>query len=131
MKTMIVTTIEEAVFAAGQRQQQFLDPQMAVDAVEGQAEDARADQDEHHEGCQLGGGIERLLQRRHVQPALDEGQDKRAGRAHGAAFGGRGDAEEDGAENKEDQRQRRDQDDDDLFGQAREIAELHVAVDQS
>ena len=53
------------------------------------------------------------------QPALRRGHDQRADRAHGAAFGRRGDAEEDGAEHEEDQRQRRDQDDDDLLGQPR------------
>ena len=41
---------QEAELAARQAGQQVLDPDVAVDAVEGQAEDARADQDEDHEG---------------------------------------------------------------------------------
>ena len=54
-------------------------------------------------------------------------QDERADRAHRAAFGRRGDAEEDGAEHEEDQRQRRDQHDDDLLGQPRHHVEASVA----
>ena len=50
--------------------------------------------------------------------------DQRADRAHGAAFGRRGDAEEDRAEHQEDQRQRRDQHEDHLLGQARQQAQL-------
>ena len=41
---------QEADLAAGQAGQQVLHPDVAVDAEEGQAEDARADQDEEHEG---------------------------------------------------------------------------------
>ena len=52
---------QEADLAARQRGQQVLDPDVAVDAVEGEREHARADQDEHHEGRQLGGGVQRLL----------------------------------------------------------------------
>ena len=44
---------EEADLAAGQRGQQVLDPEVAVDAVERQREDARADQDEDDEGREL------------------------------------------------------------------------------
>ena len=54
-----------------------------------------------------------------LQPALGRRHDQRADRAHRAAFGRRGDAEEDRAEHEEDQRQRRDQDDDDLLRQPR------------
>src|SRR5438128_2726240 len=39
---------------AGQRDQKVLHPSVSIDAVEGQREDARADQDEHNEGGQLG-----------------------------------------------------------------------------
>ena len=44
---------QEAELAAGQAGQQMLDPDVAVDAVERQAEHARADQDEHDERRQL------------------------------------------------------------------------------
>ena len=46
---------QEADLAARQVGEQMLDPLVAVDAVEGQAEHARADQDEDDEGGQLGG----------------------------------------------------------------------------
>jgi hypothetical protein len=50
------------------------------------------------------------------------GHDQRAQRAHGAAFGGRGHAQEDGAQHQEDQHQRRDQHEGHLLGQARQQA---------
>ena len=90
---------------------------MAVDAVEGQREHARADQDEHHEGRQLGGRLGRLADEVEGQPALHQRQDHRAGRAHRAALGRRGDADEDRAEHQEDQAQRRHHHEDDLLGQ--------------
>ena len=62
---------------------------------------------------------------------LQRRQHQRADRAHGAAFGRRGDAEEDRAEHQEDQHQRRDQDDDHLLGEARQQAELQRAVDSA
>ncbi len=46
---------QEADLAARQSGQQALHPDMPVDAVEGQAEDPRADQDEEHEGGELDG----------------------------------------------------------------------------
>ncbi len=58
-KTKSVDEDQEADLAAGQRGQQVLDPEVAVDAVEGQREDARADQDEDHEGGELGGRLRR------------------------------------------------------------------------
>ena len=39
---------------AGQRDQKVLHPSVSIDAVEGQREGARADQDEHNEGGQFG-----------------------------------------------------------------------------
>ena len=119
---------QEADLAAGQRDQKVLDPEMAVDAVEGQREDARADQDEQDEARKPGGRGQRLLDDIEVQPPFRRGHDQGADRAHGAAFGRRRDAEEDGAEHEEDQRQRRDQHDDDLLGQPRHQAELQPSV---
>ncbi len=55
---------EEADLAAGQVGEQMLDPAVAIDAVEGQREDARADEDEDDEGGELGGRIHRLLEQR-------------------------------------------------------------------
>ena len=59
-KTMQVDDDQEAELAARDRGQQVLDPDMAVDAVEGQREHPRADQDEDHEGRELGRRVERL-----------------------------------------------------------------------
>ena len=47
---------QEADLAAGQRGQQVLDPFLAADALEHQAEHARADQDEDHHGGDAHGG---------------------------------------------------------------------------
>ena len=58
------------------------------------------------------------------------GHQQRAQRAHRAAFGGRGDAQEDGAQHQEDQHQRRDQHEGDLLGQARQQADLEELVHQ-
>ena len=54
---------------------------------------------------------------------------QRADRAHRAAFGRRGDAEEDRAEHQEDQGQRRDQHERDPLGHARQQAEAEHPVD--
>ena len=56
------TTIQEAQLAAWQAGQQVFHPQRAVHALEGQAEDGGADQNEHHEARQFGGGGEGLRQ---------------------------------------------------------------------
>ena len=61
-KTRMLTTIRKPSWPPGRLVQQVLDPQVAVDAVERQAEHARADQDEDHEGGQLGGRVHRLPQ---------------------------------------------------------------------
>ena len=53
---------QEADLSAGQADQQVLHPFVPVDAIEGQREDARADQDEDDEGGELGRGLERLAQ---------------------------------------------------------------------
>ncbi len=74
-KTKHVDEDQEADLAAGQRGQQVLDPDVAVDAVEGQREHARADQDEDHEGRQLGRRFGRLPQQVPAQPPLEQRQD--------------------------------------------------------
>ena len=53
-KTTALTTIRKPTWPPGRRDQQVLDPFVPVDAVEGQREDARADQDEDDEGRELG-----------------------------------------------------------------------------
>ncbi len=88
--------------AAGQVAQQVLDPQVALDAVEGQREDPRADQDHHHEGGQPGGALHGLLEQLHVDAPAHDRQRQRAAGPHGTAFGRRGDAQEDGARRQED-----------------------------
>jgi hypothetical protein len=103
--------------------EQVLDPDVAVGRVEGEAEHRGADQDEQHEGGQLGGAVQRLVQQLECSslPARYR-HDQRAQRTHGAALGGRGHAQEDGAQHQEDQHQRRDQHEGDLLGQARQQA---------
>jgi hypothetical protein len=49
-KMKMLTTIRKPSCAARQARQQVLDPDGAVDALEHQAEHARADQDEDHHG---------------------------------------------------------------------------------
>ena len=58
---------QEAELAARQAGQQVLDPARAVDGLERQAEDRRADQDEQHEARQLRRRVHRLLHQRQVQ----------------------------------------------------------------
>ena len=118
---------QEADLAAGQRGQQVLDPDMAADAVEGERKHARADQDEDHEGRQFGRGFDRLADQVPGQPALDGAEDQGAAGAHGAAFGRRGDADEDGAEHQEDQEQRRHHHEGGLLRHMREEAEAGEA----
>ena len=126
-KTKRVDEDQEADLAAGQRGQQMLDPDVAVHAVEGQREHARADQDEDHEGRQLRGRFRGLPDQVPAQPALGGAENERAGRAHRAALGRGRDADEDRAEHKEDQEQRRHHDERRLLrhrGQEAESGEL-------
>ena len=94
---------QEAELSAGQRRQHVLHPDMPAHAVERERKHARADQYENHEGRQLGRRFDGLADQVPGQPALDGAEDQRAAGAHGAAFGRRGDADEDGAEHQEDQ----------------------------
>ena len=69
-KTRMLTTIRKPTWPPGSDDQQVLDPDMAVDAVEGEREHARADQDEHHEGRELGRRVQRLRSRSKVRRRL-------------------------------------------------------------
>ena len=105
---------EEAQLPARQVQQQVLDPHVPVHAVEGEAEDARADEDEHHEGRQPRGRLHRLAGEPEREPPAHERHDERSRRAHRSALGGRSPAEEDRAQHEEDEAQGRDQHEDHL-----------------
>ena len=93
---------QEANLPAGQRCQHILDPDMPADAVEGEREHSRTDQDEDHEGRQFGGRFDGLAHQVPGQPPLKCTQDQRTACAHGAAFGRCSDADEDGAEHQKD-----------------------------
>ena len=99
---------QEAHLTTRQRQQQVFDPEVAIDRAEDQAEDGRANQDENDEGRELAGGGHGLPEQGPVEAFAGNRHHQCPGRTHRAAFGRRGDAEEDGAKNEEDQRQRRD-----------------------
>ena len=129
-KTNTLTKMRKPSCPPGMRHQHLLDPAVAVDAVEGEREDARADQDEHHEGRELGGRLDRLSRQIECQAALHHGEDHGAGRAHRAALGRRRDADEDRAEHEEDQRERRHHHEGGLLGHGRDEAEAGRALDQ-
>ena len=129
-KIRMLTTIRKPSCPPGRFDEQVLDPDVAVDAVERQAEHARADQDEHDERGELGRRVHRLLQELPRQPPARERHDQCAGRAHRAAFGRRGHAQEDRAQHEEDQRQHRDQHEDDAFGQLRQELEPEQLAEQ-
>src|SRR5690606_4030328 len=120
---------QEAPLAARDAGKQVLDPQVAADAAEGQAEHGRANQDEHHEARQLGGGIHGLAQQVQRQAAADQGHDDGAHGTHRPSFGRRGHADEDGAQHQEDEKQWRDHHEGDALGQSRQHAQLEHPVD--
>ena len=119
---------QEADRSARQVGQQAFHPQRAVHALEHQAEHGGTDQDEHHEGGQLGGGFQCLLQLHEGQAALDPAHDQGTDGTHGTAFGRRGHAQEDRAQHQEDQQQRRDQHKGDALGQLGQQVELEQLV---
>ena len=129
-KTKMLTKIRKPSWPPGIDDQHLLDPAVAVHAVEGQREHARADQDEDHEGGELGGRFHRLPGQIEGEAALHHGEDHRAGRAHGAALGRRRDADEDRAEHEEDQRERRHHHEGGLLGHDGDEAEAGHAFDQ-
>src|SRR5665213_3365649 len=90
-----VDEYQEADLTAGQGGQQVFNPDVAIDAVEGQREHARADQDEDHERRQLRRRFGGLPYQVPAQPALGGAQDDRAGGAHRATLGRSGQPEED------------------------------------
>jgi hypothetical protein len=120
---------QEAELSAGKARQQVLDPLVTVYAVEAEAEDACADQDEDHERSQLRGRVHRLPHELHRKPSAPNRHDESPRRAHRAALGRRGHAEEDGAEHEEDERERRDQHERDALGELRQEAELQEFVE--
>jgi hypothetical protein len=67
-------------------------------------------------------------QQRPVQALAHHRHDERAHGAHGAAFGRRGHAQEDGAQHQEDQQQRRDQHEGHALGQLGQQAQVRDAV---
>ena len=128
-KIRMLTTIRKPSWPPGRLGEQVLDPDVAVDAVERQAEHAGADQDEDDESRELRRRVHRLLEQRQRQPPPRERHDQRAAGAHRAAFGRRRDAEEDRAQHEEDERKRRDQHEGHALGDLRQQPELEQLVD--
>src|SRR5437764_5605914 len=95
---------EKSNLPSWQRDQKLLNPFVAVDPVEGQREHARADQDEHDEGRELGGGLGGLARQVPAQASLDERKYQRAACSHGAALGRCGNPDENCPEHEKDQR---------------------------
>src|SRR5262245_46870502 len=84
-KNQYVHEYEETNLPARQRGEQMLDPNVTVHAIKGQRKNARADQNEDHEGRQLRRGLDRGPQQYHietiwiaVEPALEHSQQYRA-----------------------------------------------------
>ena len=71
---------QEADDAAGQRRSAVLDPVPAADALEHQAEDARAEQDEDHHRGDPHGRLHALPEQRPGQAAVHRGEHERADR---------------------------------------------------
>ena len=105
--TKQLTKTRKSGDAAGQAGEQALDPFLAAHALEHQAEGARAEQDEHHHGGDAHGRLHALIDQCPAEAAIEPGEREGADDAHGAGLGGRGEAHENGAENDEDERQRR------------------------
>ena len=120
---------QEAHLTAGQAGQQMLHPLGAVGRLEDQAEGGGANHDEHHKAGQLGGRCQRLLEQRHVQALAGKAHDERCHGTHGAAFGRRCNAQEDGTQHQKDQQQRRNEHKGHALGQFGQQAQLEDAVD--
>src|SRR5262245_38534637 len=105
--------------SSGQIDQQVFHPFVPVDAIEGEREDTRADEDENDEGRKFGGGLYGLTGQAPSEASLEHCQNQSADRAHGATFGRRRHADEDRPEHQKDQSQRRHHDEDDLLGEFR------------
>ena len=127
--TTMLTTIRKPSDAARQARQQMLDPLVAVDTVERQAEHAGADQDEDDERGELRRRLRRLLQQLEIEAPPGQRHDQCAGSAHGAAFGRRRHAQEDRAQHEEDQRQRRNQHERHPLRHPRQQPQFQDAVD--
>ena len=96
----------------------MFDPDVPIGRVEGETEHRGANQDEQHKGGQFGGALQGLTRQVHIQLAFEASQHQSTHCPHGATFGGRRHAQEDGAQHQEDQDQRRHEHKGDLLGQA-------------
>ena len=103
-KMKMLTKIRKPICPPGSDDQQVLDPFLAADALKDQAEHARADQDEDHEGGDPHGGRHALPDQRPGQRAVEGGEREGADDAERASFGRSREAEEDGAKHEKDQR---------------------------
>ncbi len=121
---------EEAQHTAWQAGEQMLHPDAAIESLEHQVEHRGADENEQHEGGELGRGVERLLEQIDIEPLATKRHDQRAHGAHRAAFGRRGHAQENGAQHEEDQRERRHQSKSHAFGHLRQQIESEGPVEQ-
>ena len=101
---------------------------MAVDAVEGERENPRADEDEHDKAGKPRCAVQRFAQYPVRQAALEPGHQQRACGPHRPTFGRRRNTQKDCPQDQKDQRQRRDQNNDHLLGQVRELAKLQALV---
>src|SRR5699024_9786742 len=110
--------------------EQVLDPEITVDAAKAQAENGGAHENEHHKTRQLGGGVHGLTQQCQAETATGDGHDKGPDGPHGATFGGRGQADEDGPQHQKDQKQGRNHDKGDAFGNGRQQPQAGIAVDK-
>jgi len=93
--------------ATGQVEKHALDPQIAVDSAEREAENGRPDQNEHHHRGQFQRGIHALLEQIPGQAPMHDRKRERADRAHRAALGRCRKPDKNRAEHHEDQHQRR------------------------
>ena len=99
---------QEAKLPAGQRREQVLNPLLAADPLEHQAEHARADQDEDDHGREAHGGRHTLIQELPVEGAVRGSKRDCAHHSHGSRLGWGGEPHEDRAEHEKDQSERRD-----------------------
>ena len=109
---------QEAELTARQVAQQVLHPYVSIHPLEHQAKAGRANQNEHHKAGQFGGGGHGLAQQQPAEAAARHRHDDGTQGTHGAAFGGRGNAQEDRAQHQKDQQQRWNQHESDTLSHA-------------
>ena len=98
---------EYPVGAEPRVEQDLLDQFVAVEAPEDEAEGIGADQDDEHETRNARGRAHDVPEHLHREASLERREDQATRRADRRAFGRRGDADEDRAEHRDDQHQRR------------------------